>query len=117
MIKRAITLAAATALTFGALVGTASAHGGGGGGGGDVDDHGHVLLLGFDAETLSFRKCVDLAGGRQVEAHHGTIHTGAAGRALSERAGHQVVPLNGFGGLGFLANCAELEEFLENWPG
>ena len=110
MIKRAITLVAATALAVGAMAGTASAEDHGG-----DPDHGHVLLLGVDLDTFEFRKCVDLAGGNTgVRGHHPNIHTGKAGEALRGKAGHLVIPLNGFGGGGLasLENCAELEAAL-----
>jgi hypothetical protein len=77
----------------------------------DVPEHGHVLVLGFEffgvvdgVPQFTFRKCVDLAGGRALtnNAHHATVHTGMAGAAL-QRAGHVVIPTFDF------PNCAALE--------
>jgi hypothetical protein len=76
-----------------------------------VPPHGHMLVLGVQynqmGAPIGFRKCVDVAAGRflPLNAHHDHLHTGAAGTALRERAGHLAVPtvLSGF------ANCAELE--------
>jgi hypothetical protein len=64
-------------------------------------EHPHMLVQRPVVEMIDgvlyltgFRKCVDLAGGRAVplNAHHANIHTGTAGQALFERAGHAVIP-------------------------
>jgi hypothetical protein len=56
-----------------------------------------MLVLGVQfegGEPVGFRKCVDLAAGRKLplNAHHAHLHTGRAGEALFEKAGHVVVP-------------------------
>jgi hypothetical protein len=84
--------------------------------------HGHMLVQrpiediitieGVDYyAAVGFRKCVDLAAGRALplHAHHHGIHTGNAGMALAERAGHATVPT---APLTPWANCAELEAAL-----
>jgi hypothetical protein len=96
-IKRTCAIAVATATTL-ALNGlTVSADSGEHA----VPDHGHILLLGFNSEDFSYRKCVDLAGGRSVPlvAHHDQVHApeiGQDGRGINVRgirqAGHAVVP-------------------------
>lgn len=95
MIKRAITLAAATALAVGAMAGTASAH--------EVPDlsepHPHALVLGVEVEmteegpVLSFRKCVDLAAGRTLRTnnHHENLHKPGEFHG-TKQAGHVVAP-------------------------
>ena len=96
-IKRACAIAAASAATLatGGITASASDHDHG------VPDHGHILLLGFNGEDFTYRKCVDLAGGRSVPlvAHHDRVHapeTGEDGRGINVRgirqAGHAVVP-------------------------
>ena len=98
-IKRACAIAAASAATLAMSGMTASAsdhdHG--------VEPHGHVMLLhavwtgsGPGTDVKSYAKCVDLAGGNVVGAHHDTVHTGRAGQALRTNAGHLVLPT--FGG-------------------
>lgn len=94
--KRAFTLLAATLLALG-LAAPALAQ---------PPDHGHVLVqrpvveflqdgpLGPGPYLTGYRKCVDLAGGRQVplSAHHAHVHQGTAGEMLFDRAGHAVIP-------------------------
>jgi hypothetical protein len=81
-------------------------------------DHPHMLvqrpvveLIDGTPYLVGFRKCVDLAGGRHVplNAHHDHIHTGRAGQALFEHAGHAVVP---GAPLTPWANCAALQAAL-----
>ena len=76
--------------------------------------HGHVLLIGVevldegeDYVVITFRRCVDLAGGKALPKanHHNTVHTGRAGEALFDKAGHAVVPT---APLTEFANCEEL---------
>jgi hypothetical protein len=83
-----------------------------------VPDHPHMLVQRPVVEIIDgapylvgFRKCVDLAGGRNVplNAHHDHIHTGRAGEALFERAGHAVIP---GAPLSPWANCAALQAAL-----
>lgn len=82
--------------------------------------HGHILLLGANEAELTYRKCVDLAGGRHVplHAHHANLHRGRAGMAM-DRAGHAVIPTEhilppDLQGLGILpANCAGVDAWLE----
>lgn len=111
--RKMFTLVVALAMTLG-MVGTATAHDHGA----PWPAHGHMLVLhvGYDAEgePVSYGKCVDIAGGKQLDrAHHTTIHTGRAGTALEE-AGHAVVPTADltFGPDGPLlwADCAEFAE-------
>ena len=72
---------------------------------GATPDHPHMLVqapqidvIYIDdvawAAVVGWRKCVDLAGGRNVplQAHHDGIHTGRAGEALFENANIWVVP-------------------------
>jgi hypothetical protein len=60
--------------------------------------HGHMLILGLEfdpqGEPIGYQKCVDLANNKALplHAHHDTVHTGTAGEALREHAGHFVVP-------------------------
>ena len=61
------------------------------------DPHPHMLVqrpVVENGHLVGFRKCVDLAAGRTVplHAHHEHIPTGTAGAALSEKAGHWVIP-------------------------
>jgi hypothetical protein len=82
-----------------------------------LPEHGHMLLqrpdfvlVGVDDEyatiQLTFRRCVDLAGGRALplHAHHDTVHTGRAGQALWEMTPNGVIPA----GISPWANCADL---------
>ncbi len=77
----------------------------------ELPEHPHMLVQGieFDGEgnPVAYRKCVDLAANRALplNAHHDHAHTGAAGAALRERAGHMVVP---GAPLTPWANCSEL---------
>lgn len=93
MTGRMITLAAAVLLMLAMVAGPAAA---------DHDptpEHSHVLLLHVQetSEGLTYRKCVDLAGGNPNDAHHHSVHTGTAGfgdpsRGIT-RAGHIAIPL------------------------
>jgi hypothetical protein len=83
-----------------------------------VPDHPHMLVqrpvvdvIDGTLYLVGFRKCVDLASGREVplNAHHDHIHTGRAGQALFEHAGHAVVPA---APLTPWANCAALQAAL-----
>jgi hypothetical protein len=64
----------------------------------ELPRHKHMLVLGLElddeGEPVGFRRCVDLAAGRALplNAHHAHVHTGKAGAALFEKAGHAVVP-------------------------
>lgn len=103
---------AVAALVLGPLAGTATADGDGGGG---LPRHGHMLVLGVQydetGEPSGYRKCVDLAGGNwlPLKAHHSSVHTGNAGMALSEKAGHMAVPT---APLSPIRDCAHLAELL-----
>lgn len=84
-----------------------------------VPEHGHVRLLhaqiGENFE-LEYHRCIDLPSGRgsSWNAHHNGIHTGTAGDALENRAGHWVVPTNEIGSPTPLpSNCAEVDAW---WP-
>lgn len=77
--------------------------------------HGHVFLLhatwtgsGPATDLKAYQRCVDLAGGQSIPAHHDTVHTGRAGEAL-QGAGHLVVPT---AQLGPIDDCAQLEALL-----
>lgn len=82
-----------------------------------LPEHGHMLLqrpdwvlVGIDDDyatiELTFRGCVDLAGGQALplHVHHDTVHTGRAGQALWERTPNGVIPT----GISPWANCADL---------
>lgn len=68
---------------------------------GEPPPHNHLFvqrpIIGFVADgpqgpgvyATGFRRCVDLP---VVAAHHHSLHTGAAGTALVERAGHAILP-------------------------
>lgn len=106
--KRWVMIVAAATMVFGVAAGPAAAHDHEGG----TPEHPHALVLGLEfdesGEVVGFRKCVDLAGNRALplHAHHDTVHTGTAGQALFEKAGHGVVPLHPlFPGI---HNCADL---------
>lgn len=86
---------------------------------GDTPEHGHIRLLhatwtgpGFGPAThvLSYRKCVDLAAGKALplQAHHNTVHTGRAGKAL-RGAGHLTIPTSP---LTPFTNCAQYAEMV-----
>jgi hypothetical protein len=74
--------------------------------------HGHMLVLGveFGPEGPTYAKCIDVANNQALpnNAHHDHLHTGAAGQALSTRAGHVVVPT---APLTPWNNCADFAEF------
>jgi hypothetical protein len=102
MMKRAITLAAATALAIGLTTGPASADGDGWW----LDEpHPHALLVGVGFEPeFSFRKCVDLAGGNALPMnnHHHNVHMPDRLHGTTT-AGHLVVPYT----------CAQIAAALE----
>ncbi len=82
--------------------------------------HGHLFVQrpvieyladgpqGAGVYATGFRRCTDLPS-VPLTAHNAGIHTGAAGQALRERAGHQVLPA---APLTPWATCAELEAAL-----
>lgn len=84
--KRFVTMLTATLFALAMMVGSAAAHSQ------DWDDvedppfdpHPHVLLIGVDATTLTFERCVDLAGGQTLPManQHNQVHQGTAGEAL-----------------------------------
>ena len=101
---------AAMLLAVGLLAAPAAANGH------EVPPHGHVLLLhavwtgsGPSTDLESYGKCIDLAAGQSIAAHHHTVHEGRAGAAL-RGAGHLVVPTFRFDG------CKELAKFLPPTP-
>jgi hypothetical protein len=65
--------------------------------------HGHLFVQqpviefladgpqGAGVYATDFRRCVDLPP-VPLTAHHASVHTGSAGAALTDRAGHAVVP-------------------------
>lgn len=83
-------------------------------------EHGHMLVQrpvieflddgpqGPGVYAIGFRKCVDLPI-VPLTAHHAGIHTGAAGQALRDQAGHQFLPT---APLSPYADCAGLEAAL-----
>lgn len=80
-----------------------------------LPDHPHMLVIGleWDAEEdepIGWRRCVDLANGRNVplHAHHDNLHIGRAGEAQWEAAGNAVVP---GAPLTPWANCQQLHDF------
>ena len=99
--KRTMILLAAATTSLALLAPAAGAQG--------PPPHAHVLLqqaavdeslVEIEGEPfirieVEFRRCVDLAGGRPVplHAHHQGVHTGDAGDALRDKAGHLVVPM------------------------
>lgn len=115
---------AAMLLAIGMLAAPAAAdgHHHDGDGWGAMGPHPHALLLhattvpnpDYDANdpttgppvvAIAWARCVDLAGGKALPKsnHHRGIHTGTAGAALRERAGHVVVPFD----------CATYTSFFE----
>ena len=80
--------------------------------GGMPPEHGHIFVLGvqFGEDSITYRKCIDLAAGQALplHVHHATIHRGKAGDALRE-AGNFVVPT---APLMPWANCAEFEQIM-----
>ncbi|WP_166350622.1 hypothetical protein [Phytoactinopolyspora limicola] len=103
MKKRVLALACGAGFLFSA-VGLAPAQS-------EPPPHPHMLVLGLELDDygnpVGFRKCVDLAAGKPVplNAHHAHIHTGSAGEALFNKAGHAAVP---GAPLTPWNNCAEL---------
>jgi hypothetical protein len=104
--KRVLGLIAAAGLAVGLQAAPAASQ--------EIPPHPHMLVLGLQldetGEPVSFRRCVDLAAGRTLplNAHHAHIHTGKAGQALFERAGHLAVP---GAPVTPWSNCAELIDF------
>jgi hypothetical protein len=111
--KKSWSLALAVVMVLGLFAAPVSAHEGEE----DLPEHGHMLLqrpewvlVGVDEEyatiELTFRRCVDLAGGRALplHVHHDTVHTGRAGQALWGRTQNGVIPT----GISPWANCADL---------
>ena len=97
MSKRITATLAAMLLAIGMLALPAGAHEHGHDDGwGQMGPHPHALVLhvSFGQSGPAYAQCVDLAGGNALPKsnHHRGIHTGAAGTALRERAGHVVVP-------------------------
>lgn len=111
---------AAALLMLAVLAHGAEAHG--------PPEHGHVLLLhattvpntGYvDGDPMTgppvfptdYERCVELANGRALpnHAHHTGAHTGRAGQALREQAGHLVVPLAPVGPEGW-TGCAAIDQ-------
>jgi hypothetical protein len=88
-VKRPMIITAGLLLTLGMMSGAAFAQ----------EDWG--------TETITFRRCVDLAGGKALPKpnHHTKVHTGRPGQVLYENAGHAVVPTSP---LTPFANCEEL---------
>jgi hypothetical protein len=76
--------------------------------------HGHVLVLGVDmgGTVPTYRKCIDLAHGKalKLNAHHASVHTGTAGDALWDIAGHGVIPTAPLTGL---TGCANLDSWIQ----
>jgi hypothetical protein len=97
--KRTMTVAAVLTLTLGLMAGPAAA---------DLQPHPHALIVGMSVEmtqegpVVSWRKCVDLAGGNALtlRAHHENVHApggiGNDGRGINvhgiRQAGHAVAP-------------------------
>jgi hypothetical protein len=110
MKKRLMGVAVAAAGVVGLAI-PAAAH--------EVPEHGHVKLLGVELDEnfeLTYRRCIDFPSGRgnSWKAHHYGIHTGTAGEALEERAGHWVIPTNEIGSPAPLpSNCTAVDEW---WP-
>jgi hypothetical protein len=87
---------------------------------GPPPEHGHLFVQRPVIEFLAdgpqgpgvyatgFRKCVDLPV-VPLTAHHSSLHTGSAGEALVEHAGHAVVPA---APLTPWESCADLEAAL-----
>ena len=107
MRTRLTTMLAASLLAVAMLAAPAAAdgHNGHDPSWGPMGPHSHALLINatfienpFDEGpptiAVAWDRCVDLAGGKALPKsnHHRGIHTGAAGTALRENAGHAVVP-------------------------
>jgi hypothetical protein len=114
--RKIVTIAAATLLALSLMAAPGMAHEQTA----DTPPHGHLFVhrpviefivdgpQGTGVYATGFRKCIDLPV-VPLTAHHAGIHTGAAGEALGERAGHVVVPT---APLTPWANCAELKAAL-----
>lgn len=112
--RKMVTLAAATPLVLSLMVTPGIAHE-------EMEgSHGHLFIHepvfeylvdgpdGSGVYATGFRKCIDLPE-VPLNAHHASLHTGTAGEALGERAGHAVVPT---APLTPWATCAELADDL-----
>lgn len=106
-IRRSVILLMALGMLVGSLTGVSAAHE-------EVPPHGHILVLGIefddDFNVVSYRRCVDLAGGRVVPNHHATVHMGRAGEALWN-AGHATAPTDPL--WPGLRNCADFVRMVE----
>jgi hypothetical protein len=75
--------------------------------------HGHMLVMEveFGPTGVTYKKCVDLANNQVLpfNAHHEHLHTGMAGEALRDNAGHFAVPTAPFSPF---RDCAHLAEVL-----
>ena len=71
-----------------------------------------MLVLGveFGPTGPTYRKCVDLANNWALpwNAHHEHVHTGKAGEALRDKAGHVPIPTAPFSPIRDCAHLAEL---------
>jgi hypothetical protein len=105
MRTRITAMLTAMLLAVGLVAAPAAAHDGHDDGWGEMGPHPHALLLHVTMEPFAYEGCVDLAGGEALpkSVHHRGIHTGKAGTALRERAGHLVVPYD----------CATFASFFE----
>lgn len=119
MRTRLTTMLAASLLAVAMLAAPAAAdgHNGHDPSWGPMGPHPHALLINatfienpFDEGpptiAVAWDRCVDLAGGKALPKsnHHRGIHTGPAGAALRENAGHAVVPYT----------CDEYSSFFES---
>lgn len=79
---------------------------------GEPPPHGHMLVLGVEEGPTgpTYRKCVDLAHNQALplNAHHAHVHTGNAGEALANKAGHFAIPTAPYSPF---RDCAHLAEF------
>jgi hypothetical protein len=95
------------------LVGAVAAVPAGASADGGPAPHGHMLVLGveFGPAGVTYQKCVDVANNQALplHAHHDRLHTGRAGDALRENAGHFPVPT---APLTPFRDCAHLAEVL-----
>jgi hypothetical protein len=109
-VKRIVVLVLALSMLFAVQIGPVLSQ--------DLPRHSHIMLLGLEfddtGEPIGFRRCVDLAGGRDVplHAHHDNLHVfqgGAASEALMGRANIWVIPS---AGLAPWDDCAGFIEFM-----
>ena len=109
MRKLLLLIATAVILGVGAVVGSSLAQS-------SLPEHPHLLVIGFEIEegfVVSFRNCVELAGGQalKLKTQHAHVHFGTANLALQQKAGNAVVPTAPFPFVPW-SNCAELESYL-----